>query len=89
MFTGGPELPATLSLPEKDPVSGTITGTGEAVFFDKGFQQDGVYAVLRFPVGWQRSGRLGEDHRGKVGGAYPEKDQEACVVDDAMQVLLA
>ena len=89
MFTGEPELPATLSLSEIDPVSGTITGTVETVFFDKGFQQDGVYAVLSFPVGWQRSGRLGEDHGGKVGSAYPGKDQEACVVDDAMQVLLA
>ncbi len=56
--------------------------------FDEGLQQHGLVAVALLPVLGQAACGDGQDLRGEPLGLHPRQDQEARVVDDALQVVL-
>jgi len=71
------------------PVGRTVTRAGEAVSCDKGFQQQRAVAIAALPVHRESPGCQPQYLGGEVFRAYPGQDQEAGVVDDEMEVLLA
>ena len=71
------------------PVGGLVASTGESRLLDEGFQQNRTIRVAGMLVVSRAWAEQNEDARSQVMTHEPWQDEEACVVDDQVQVALA
>ena len=83
------ELAAALGGANMDPVGGSIGASRESVGVDKGLEQYGSVAVAVCPVVTEPASGHPEELGGEVLALDPRQDEEACVVDDEVEVALS
>jgi len=82
-------FPRPPSLSHIYPIGRFVAGSPEAVFFHKGFQQDGPISVSVFPIIRQTPSQTRQDPGSKISGGDPGKDEKAGVIDYQMEIGLA
>ena len=85
----GIELAAALCVTEVLPVGCFVAGTCKSRLFDKGFQENRTVSVAGLPVVGQAATDKAENAGGKIVAADPWQDEEACIVDDEVEVALS